>query len=120
MNKVMKGTAAALVAVMISGSIFAEERPVKANFKAENPVADIDLVRPAFFRSDIKSPHKKDFIVEMRDMMGKYVYTTAALNNDNGQTKYDIDIPPVASGVYYYNILNDEGEIRTSGKLVKE
>ena len=120
MNTVKIGMAAVALAMTISGSVFAEERPVKVGFKAETSVAEVNFVQPNASTPDVKNPHKKDFIVEMRDMMGKYVYTTAAAAGEKGQLKYDIDMPPVANGVYYYNILSNEGEIQTSGKLVKE
>ena len=63
---------------------------------------------------------QKRLVVEMRDMMGKYIYTSAAATTVDGQPAIDVDMPQLAKGVYMYTVFDDKDNLVSTGKYIKE
>jgi hypothetical protein len=63
---------------------------------------------------------QKKLVVEMRDMMGKYIYTSAAATTVDGQPAIDVDMPQLPKGVYIYTVFDDKDNLISTGKYIKE
>ncbi|MCD6064630.1 MAG: hypothetical protein K0R82_2541 [Flavipsychrobacter sp.] len=103
--------------------VFAENTPNNNNISAENVTgvvpsrADINI---KLIETNINPFAKKNLVVEMRDMVGKYIYTSGAATISNGQPAVDVDMPPLPQGVYSYSVYDEKDNLVAAGKYIKE
>ncbi|WP_276135188.1 hypothetical protein [Polluticoccus soli] len=124
MKKVMKGLVAGMC-VIIAGytNAFAENKLTNNEIPADNATGVVSN-RPNMGIKLIETNNnpfaQKNLVVEMRDVMGKYIYTSGAAATVNGQPAIDVDIPQLAKGVYSYAVYDEKDNIIAIGKYVKE
>lgn len=111
--------------VIVAGytNVFAENKLANNEIPAEN-VSGVVAQRPDMSIKLIETNNnpfaQKNLVVEMRDVMGKYIYTSAAAATVNGQPAIDVDMPQLAKGVYSYSVYDEKDNIIAIGRYVKD
>lgn len=63
----------------------------------------------------------KKLVVELRDMMGKYIYTNASpLFVEGQQPALDVNMPRLTTGIYIYNVYDEKNNLISTGKYIQE
>jgi ELWxxDGT repeat protein len=100
-------------------------------FKLEAPVGvgevekDLDISCypiPTFDKATIKVklPNQGAFAVSVYDVLGKRIQMVPMQNYTQGNSEISISLKDVVAGTYHYNLVNKEGEVIASGRMVKQ
>jgi hypothetical protein len=71
---------------------------------------------PARNTVNFVAENQQDFEVQLYDLQGRKVLSKKAFNT----SALEVNVEALASGVYYYQLLNQQGEAMQQGKVVKE
>jgi hypothetical protein len=124
MKKVCKSLFAGICVIAASfSSVFAGNTLVNGEIPSENTTGVITSpldINIKLIETNINPFAKKNLVVELRDMMGKFIYTSGAAAVVNGQPAVDVDMPQLAKGVYSYSVYDEKENLLATGKYVKE